>query len=327
MIQRVRNMPAELVFSLMMLIIMFVLSALFGLPIRVPGAQGAAFVGVHYLFPLAGVLAWGLCASLNGRRDMIPVFIVALPSYIIVLLVHFHLKLWAPQLHPTSYDEQFWRIDQLARPLVNFCEWSRAALLPAIPYEANLYMLGFIGMFYVSFCFFALRRPEAFRRLFIAALFMQGLGGLSYLAMPALGPFLYEPAMSPFARASQHHMLSVHHMIVAGGAPWLSDHGAENLMAGLGAMPSLHTGSSFLFLWFAYRYARVLLAPFSLMFGFIAITAVANRWHYLIDLPAGIVLALVCIHLSGRLTRVGVSEEHVSPTDAPVNAGSAPATI
>jgi len=317
MIRRIRHWPAELTFSFLMVASMLMFSAAFGLPIRLPGAQGAAFVGVHYVFPLIGVLVWGLCASLNGRRDLVPTFACALACYVTVLWVHFNLKLWAPLVNPTTYDALFWQTDQFARPLVDFSRWARTAMLPAIPHETNLYMLGFIGMFYASFCYFALRRPDKFRRLFLAALLIQGLGGLSYLMMPALGPFLYEPSVNPLAQQSQQHMLEVHQMLVARGASWLSDNGSDNLMTGLGAMPSLHTGCSFVFLWFAYRYGRILLLPFGLMFGFILVTAVADRWHYLIDLPAGILLAAFSIYLSGRLAGEKKGRETESVAESP----------
>ena len=62
-----------------------------------------------------------------------------------------------------------------------------------------------------------------------------------------------------------------------------------------------HAGGSFLFVLFAWRHCRqVALLP-TVMFGFICIAAIANRWHYLIDLPAGMLLAWCCAYLGEKV--------------------------
>src|SRR5690606_38290906 len=95
--------------------------------------------------------------------------------------------------------------------------------------------------------------------------------------------------------------LSVRDDIVNGGASWIAANGGTHITVGLAAMPSLHTGGSFLFLLFAWRHAQVLLPLYLPLFAFISIDAVASRWHYFIDLPAGVVLALGCAWAAARL--------------------------
>jgi membrane-associated phospholipid phosphatase len=121
--------------------------------------------------------------------------------------------------------------------------------------------------------------------------------------MPALGPFIYENGVEPLTTIAQHSMLASYRENVAGGAAWVAANGGPQLTVGLAAMPSLHAGGAFLFLLFAWRSARVLLPIYLPLFAFIMLDAVANRWHYLIDLPVGILLAAACAWAAIRFNR------------------------
>ncbi len=300
---RIRALPVEIVFTALMVVILLAFSVLYDLPIRLPATGSAQFVGIHYLFPLLGLLIWSGCAALGTGKSRYRPLLIGLPCYAIVLFVHFHLKLWAQFINPLRYDQFYWSVDQHMRPLVDASMAARRALLPGVPYDANLYIIGFIALFYISFCYHALRTPQVFRRLLLAALFIQGLGALSYLVFPALGPFLYESGLNPFTTKTQQFMLHLHDTAAAAGPRWLAAHGGENLMTGLAAMPSLHVGTSFVFLWFALRHGRILLPTYIPLFGYIIVNAIASRWHYLIDLPAGLALAALCIWLAHRVTQ------------------------
>lgn len=295
--------PVEILFAALMVALLLGFAAIYDLPVRLPVGGGAAFVGIHYLLPLIGLLIWASCATLGNKKKNAKPLMVALPCYAIVLFVHFHLKLWTPIINPRSYDQVYWSIDQHMRPLVEACFLMRKAMLPIISYDANLYMIGFIMIFYCSFCYHALRTPEVFRKLFLAMLFIQGFGAIAYLIMPAVGPFLFEQGLNPHITETQHYMHDVRQQIEVGGVQWLSLNESDVLMTGLGAMPSLHVGSSFVFLWFAIRHGRVLLPTYVPLFIYIVINAIASRWHYLIDLPVGLALAAFCIWLAHRCTR------------------------
>ena len=312
-----RRIPVEVVFTLGMVAALLVLALIFRLPIMVPTSGAAMFMEMHYLLPLVGVAAWALCAVVGQREQLMRTFLIGLPCYAVVLVVHFNIKLMVPHVNPTTWDPLFWSIDQAARPLVDFCIAARKWLRPVLPYEGQAYMISFIALFYISFCYHAVRTPLVFRKLFLAALFLQGLGALAYLPFPALGPFIYENGANPSVTEAQHFMLHVNQLSVAGGPAWLSQNGDSVLLAGLGAMPSLHAGGSFLFLWFAVRHARVLLPTYVPIFAFILMAAIGNRWHYLIDLPVGIALAWLSIHLAYRLDR--------EPAQAAAPAGLQPA--
>lgn len=296
--------PVEVTFSLAMVAILLVLSLAFGLPVIFPSGGSASFVGIHYLYPLLGLGVWGLFALLGQKKQLASVFLIALPCYAIVLLVHFNIKLWVPYINPIQLDGLYWSIDQMFRPIVDACMALRRALDPIIPVNDNFYMIGFIALFYVSFCYHALWTPHQFRKLFIAALLFQGLGALAYIPFPALGPFLYEQGMNPLYTGAQQGMLGFHRDLIANGPTWLAVHGPPNLTAGLAAMPSLHTGGAFLFFLFAWRYGKVLIPLYSFLLFFILVAAVSTRWHYLIDIPIGLALGWFSIWLAEKLVPV-----------------------
>ena len=93
--------------------------------------------------------------------------------------------------------------------------------------------------------------------------------------------------------------------------------GGTHITVGLAAMPSLHTGGSFLFLLFAWRHARQLLPFYLPLFGFIVIDSVASRWHYLADVPVGLALAWGSAALAARITRSeGAALDPAAPAPA-----------
>jgi membrane-associated phospholipid phosphatase len=298
----------EVIFTLAMVAILLLLSTAFGLPILLPRGNSAAFVGVHYLYPLLGLGVWGLFALVGQKRQLARIFLVALPCYAIVLVVHFNIKLWVPHINPANFDAAYWATDQLLRPLVDVCMALRKQMAPILPIDSNVYMIGFIAMFYVSFCYHAVWTPQWFRKLFLAALFFQGLGALAYLPFPALGAFVFETGVNPAVTAAQDGMLAFHNEIIAHAPSWLAEHGPARITAGLGAMPSLHAGAAFLFFLFAWRHGPVLAPLYAVILAFIVIAAVATRWHYLIDVLVGLALGWVSIWLAGRFVPAAETE-------------------
>lgn len=293
----------EIPITLALLLVMLLLASWFDLPIMVPSGERAGFVGVHYIYPLAGVAILGVITFFAGRVDIATRFMIALPYYIGILFAHFNIKLWIPHVNPLLYDAHYWYIDSHMHGLVDLCMKIRTTLFFFIPYEANFYMISYILMFYGSFCYHALRTPEIFGRVIVAALLVQAFGTLGYLVAPAIGPFLYEAGLNPMISGGQASMLEFYHASVAHGPQWLARNGGENFTVGLAAMPSLHSASAFLFFLFALRHGRVLLPLYGFILVFILVMAVASRWHYLIDIPVGLGIAWVSYTLAERFDR------------------------
>lgn len=305
----------EILFTAAMFWIMVTLSAVFALPILLPSGERAAFVGIHYLYPLVGVAIWGVLALIGQRKSLARTFFVALPCYAAIQWICFNIKLWLPHINPIMFDEFYWSVDQALYPVVSVIFTFCKAIDWVIPLDGNFYMVGFIGMFYVSFCFHAIMTPDKFRTVFLSALFFQGLGTLAYIPFPALGPFIYEPGLYSRMTASQAGMLDFHQQIIANDSSWLAVHGPANLTAGLAAMPSLHVGGAFLFLLLAWKHARVLVPLFLMLMLFIFAAAIGTRWHYLIDLPAGMAIAWASIKLAEKYTRAASDAVPLPPAD------------
>ena len=283
-----------------MLAVTLAISIVFQLAFNLPSSNRAAFVGVHYLIPLIGAAAWAFVSLRPGVREHRLDLLGALPAYCVILLCHFNLKLWIPHLNPALHDEWLWQTDLMVAPLVAGAMHLRSGLAPLIPLDSNFYMGGFILMFYLGFGYCCVKLPQKFRELALAAMLLQVLGSITYLAFPALGPFIYQSGVEGPAREAQAAMLAVWRQNV-GDPGWLVRDGGQHLTAGLAAMPSLHAGGSALFVIFAWQRARIILPLMLPLFCFITIDAVANRWHYLIDLPIGVALAALAFAIAGRM--------------------------
>ena len=277
------------------------LAYLFGLPFSLPGERALTGMGFHYLLPVATLIIWGGVILLTRKSGLLFYYAAAFVCYLVVMICHFNVKLWMRIVNPALWDPIYWQIDEALRPLIGLCFQIRAVIAAYAGNIDTFYLFGFVAMFYLSFIVHAVRSPLVFRRLVVASFLVHALGALSYLAAPALGPFLYEAGANEFASGSQAGMLEAHRQIVQGGASWLALNGSANLSAGLAAMPSLHTAAAAVFLYFAWRYERWLAVPYLPIFLFILVEAVASRWHYVIDLPAGLALAALCIAAAHRL--------------------------
>lgn len=293
--------PLEINIAIGFLALTLAVGIWFGLPFSFPNGDRAASVGVNYLYPLIAIAIWAAIMVFQRSKQVTSTFFVALPAYALVLLCHFNLKLWIPHINPASFDHAYWASDQAIRPAIDAAKSFRLALAPVIPLGSNFYMLGFIALFYLAFGYACLKRPDSFRELVLAAIIMQIMGSFAYLAAPGIGPFLFETGVEPPATLAQQSMHASWQANTAGGAAWIAAEGGRQLTVGLAAMPSLHAGGSFLFLLYALRHAKPLRWPFALLFAFIAIDAVANRWHYAVDLPAGMALAFAATWIASKL--------------------------
>jgi PAP2 superfamily len=161
----------------------------------------------------------------------------------------------------------------------------------------RLYLFAFLAMFGCSLIIHSSRSFPVFRKAVLTAMMVHVLGGLSYLIAPSLGPFIYEPGVNALEAKRQAFMLGAHEAAVQGGADWFRAHGSEFLATGLAAMPSLHVASSAVFVYFAWAYERWLCWLYLPLFGFIMIEAVATRWHYVLDIVAGLGLTAIAVIL------------------------------
>ena len=288
-----------------------------GLPFTLPESRALGMMGFHYLLPVATMAIWGAVIFLTRRDGVIGYYAVAFACYLCLLVIHFNLKLWIPQVNPASWDGVYWALDEAMRPLVDLCFAIRGALAATFGDIDSLYLLGFVMMFYASFITHALQDKLVFRRLVVASFLVHALGALMYMIAPAVGPFIYEAGANAHASVIQMGMLEAHNLVRTEGAPWLAENGGRALTAGLAAMPSLHTAASAVFLWFAWRYLKPLTILYLPAFLFILVEAVASRWHYVVDLPVGAALAAFAIWAAHRIYPAPVRKRQIRKSPEP----------
>jgi len=262
-----------------------------------------------FLLPVLAVSLWLLLPLLSnpgGDHSHLARKLLEQAGYAlclgIVLYFHFQIKLWIPLIRSASYDAIYEAIDRVCFSWLNpLIAWR--ATWPQTAWINQLYFDAFFLMFMFSFLIHNGRGKSEFRRVFLAVLLMFALGANLYLIVPALGPFLYHPSANAWIGSVQHYLYAVRQSELAGGTAWLRVNSGSNLTCGLAAMPSLHAAASFILLFFAWRYVRRLVWIYAPLFLWICFEAMASRWHYGIDLVAGIALAYGCAVTSERWMR------------------------
>ncbi len=280
-------------------------ASIFRLQFYFPSLDSAWFVLHHYLGPVllpAIVLPAVLFVKVRARTWAKAVFLLRLRgvgAFALIVYLHFNFKLWAQLINPKLFDDVYMGIDEKFRSVVN-CAFALSVFYRSgLIYFPHAYHQIFISMFVLSFFVHGMQSDRlGFDRLLLAVALVLALGGVSYFVAPAFGPFVFEAGDSPAAGAIQAVMASFQQGFRESRG---ADYDSTYFVSALAAMPSLHLAHALVFLWFALRHARWLGVIYMVPVSFIAVEAVAARWHYLIDLPAGLIIALVGIFLANRL--------------------------
>jgi hypothetical protein len=236
-----------------------------------------------------------------GRRIFDDYYLLAL--FIFVVYVHFNIKMWIPVINPALYDEEYFAVDQALRPLIDLFAWLRAWGARIIPATDIWYQAAFFAVFVLSYLTHSIGDRRWHYHNMIGLLLIEMVGPLSYLFAPAVGPFIFEQGPNVMATNAEFTMYEVYKQVLAGGAAWVSQHGGQYFAQPLAAMPSLHVGATFVIVYYSVK-ARQWVSPLAVLaFVWIVIESVVARWHYLIDLPVGLLLAAGVIIVTNRLCR------------------------
>jgi hypothetical protein len=326
--ERVRSLPPDLVFLALATLAFAAITALIarasGLPFVLPAERISPALGVSPALPLQIAVVGYLVGQVTsvrwrqqgthptqlGRRlstDFLYILI-----FVIVIYFHFHLKMWMPVLNPHLYDHAYFQVDVQLRSVIDGLALVRALLARLLPAPDLWYQGAQLGLFIGSFWLHALGERRWHYHNMTALLLNLMIGPLTYLLAPAAGPFLFEDGPNPTATAAQHDMYRMFTELQVQGPSWLAVHGGQYFTAPLAAMPSLHIGAACIVAYYALK-ARSPFACLAIFLGaWIFIESVVSRWHYLVDLPAGIVLAALVIAITNRVCR----SRHASPAIA-----------
>ncbi len=284
-----------------------------GAPFVIPGERVSPALGLSPALPPAIALAGWLLGQLiswqagAGGRDgdrlaqRLATDLAYIMLFVVVIYLHFHIKMWMPLLNARLYDGPYFEIDQYLRPLIVQLGRLRTALASVLPAADFWYQGAQLGLFIGSFWIHGLGDRRWHHHNMTALLLNLMIGPLAYLLAPAVGPFVFETGPNRAATAAQEVMYRHFTDLVAQGPSWLAEHGAQYFTAPLAAMPSLHVSAACIVSYYVIR-ARSRFAPLMVAFAvWIFIDAIVSRWHYLIDLPPGILLAAVAVALANRI--------------------------
>lgn len=298
-------LPLEIV-ALATLAASLLLSLAFSLHYYLPGPGAARLIWSHYLGPLVLALPLSLLVLLLGTgfitsslpTRMFRLFRLLVAFFLIVYL-HFNFKLWAPLINPSRYDRLFFDLDLRLAAVLEIFQSTNDFFSRFIPAEINGYHELFVAMFFLSFIVHALSRSGlVFEKVVTATGLVLTIGGLSYSLAPAIGPFIYTPSPMPFAAATQLDMLTFFQQFVdSGGAIYQEKY----FVSALAAMPSLHIANAIVFCYYAIRHTPLLGVFYIPLCFYLMIEAVAAKWHYLADIPAGVLVAILALWITSRL--------------------------
>lgn len=299
----------ELLVAMAFLAIAMMLAWSKALPFVLPDDEALEFTGISYAVPLSLIGVLGLYLVATRQTERLVYYGLAALAYGMILIAHFNVKLWMSLVNPKLWDAFYWRTDQTLRPLVESAFAVHEGAEAVLPWADHLYLFAFLAMFAGSIIVHASQSFIVFRKVLFASMLVHVLGALAYLAMPAVGPFLYEAGANELETARQQHMHGGYRALMAGGRPWIAREGSEFLFAAVAAMPSLHVASSAVFVFYALKHARWLGIAYLPLFVFIIFEAVATRWHYWIDAAVGLALTALAIALTTALfARIAVRE-------------------
>lgn len=268
-----------------------------------PSASSLEFTGMSYTVPLSLILALACYLTVKRQLMRLVYYATAALAYGIILITHFNIKLWMSLVNPKLWDDVYWQTDQMVRPLIDAAFAIHRLVDRLMPAGEHLYLFAFLAMFACSIIVHSVQRFIIFRKVLFTAMLVHVLGGLFYLVMPAVGPFIYEAGINALESARQQHMHGGYLALMAGGRPWIASNGGQFMFAAVAAMPSLHVASSAVFVHYAWQHARWLGVMYLPLFGFIIFEAMATRWHYWIDVVAGLALTALAVAITAVLFR------------------------
>lgn len=293
----------ELSLAISFLTVALALAWRFDLPFVVPASDALEFTGMSYGVPLSLIAVLGLYLVVTRQIHRLTYYCLAAIAYAVILISHFNVKLWMSLINPILWDDAYWTTDQAVQPLTDAAFALHNMVEATLHVGDHLYLFAFLSMFAGSIIVHSAQSFIVFRKVIFAAMLVHVLGALSYLVMPAVGPFIYEQGVNALETARQEHMYAGYQALVAGGRPWIASEGSQYMFAAVAAMPSLHVASSAVFVYFAWKHARWLGVVYLPLFIFIIFEAVATRWHYWIDVAAGLALTALAITITAGVFR------------------------
>jgi hypothetical protein len=278
----------------------------FGVRFYIPSGNSALFATEHYVLPLGLAMLVSLLVhsrrSRVKRADEVVESARALVAFAFVLYLHFNLKLWAQLINSERWDAVLQKCDEWLSPAITVINFLHLPFDGLVGWWPGAYHAVFVGMFIVSLVAHAAvqRDDRSLSEVATAIAILLVAGGCAYALAPAWGPFVFMQGTNEEAAWIQATMETFQGPFVSSGG---TEYRGDNFIMALGAMPSLHVGHSFILLCYAWWRLRWLAYLYMPLFLFIVTEAIVAKWHYLLDIPAGLAFAGLSIWLARMLHR------------------------
>lgn len=217
--------------------------------------------------------------------------------FFIVLIIHGNIKINVPLINNNLYDEIFRNLDVYVKYLfgfiINFFDWIQTKFDFGAIYVRQYQML-----YLITFIIIYWKKPKYFRIMFFSVILTLLIGTIIYCFLPAIGPFYYSSSPSSFVQQEQNAMLMKYNLYRISNGEFYT---FSLVIQGIAAMPSLHVAETFIFLYFIYKYSKKWLFLYIPCFLYFFTEAMYVKYHYSVDVIAGIILAIACIYLSSKI--------------------------
>ncbi|OGY47583.1 MAG: hypothetical protein A3J62_01700 [Candidatus Buchananbacteria bacterium RIFCSPHIGHO2_02_FULL_38_8] len=292
---------------------------IFGLHYYFPDFTTFNFILKHYLGPLFFALVIMVIVFFwqsKRKQAAIQKLVKFMPlrlfiPFAVIIYLHFNFKLWAQILNHFLFDDFYLSLDQKFQPLLDFFDFFYYFAGLNLVSNLNLYHSLFVFMFAFSFILASLNKDRTvIIKIVTATALVLLIGGIAYSFAPAIGPFIYRDGLSNTDALFQQKMLNSYQDFVASQG---QNYQKENFVNAIAAMPSLHIANALVFVYFAYYYFRHFFPVFLIIFIFLVIEALVLRWHYLIDIPAGVAVAMLSIFLANKYFILDFGKNAVQP--------------
>ena len=251
-------------------------------------------VGRHYIYFLLYLLIF---LALTGAG--IPKLIKTIRHWIPIIICTFVFGNLGDTVHRLNPYDQDYLLDKIDLAMflgVNPSLWlDRYAMFPwLVTFMQSMYTTYYlVGPLTAAVLFFR-RKWQGFRTFMVAWVLASYVGFLGYVAVPALGPRYY------LVEQYQNHIDRGTEVSFAKELRRVIDRWETNKRD---VFPSLHTTLALIPLLVAFRYERklyYLLLPF--VTG-ILLSTVYCRYHYVVDVLAGIILAGIALWIAPKINR------------------------
>lgn len=224
-------------------------------------------------------------------------------SLAVVFSVYSNLKAIIPVLRPGLWDGLLYRLDRTL-----FLGRDPLALLASItsPHFRLLmirsyYCLFFFLLFGLSGAFVFGTRHD-FLKVLLGLQLTYLLGLVGYYLIPSVGPAFYNETWHLFTATSSEELKTGLYQLycMMCEAPTTTP---VDIFQGLAAFPSLHVAIMGLFLYHLWRLEKVLVWLLIIPTVLLTVSTIYLGWHYVVDIPAGLVVTVAAVFLADHLLR------------------------